>query len=201
MLVSLWGHLLVWLYPSLLWFVWMQPFIRYISMMLVCLMHTSLCSMQCYAWLACFVPSFGSLCFFASLHACLHVHAWVLVLACVIKPNSYHLVWVHTCPWYTRPRVLYRNFAWWHMCHPYSCRHLAIARPPIVATLSCLSSLSLSARVYGYGGGVLYLRCVTRIWVDFKEITKGKWSCYKSLGFSKVWLVTWLYLILLLILG
>ena len=49
-------------------------------------------------------------------------------------------------------------------------------------------------------GGVLYLGCVTRIWADFKEITKGKWSRHQSLGFSKVWLVTWLYLILLLIL-
>ena len=162
------------------------------------LLHAMLC-LTCLLCALIWISLF--LCIFASLHTCLHVHAWVLVLACVIKPNSYHLVWVHTCPWYTRPRVLYRNFAWWHMCHPYSCRHLVIAQPPIATTLLCLSSLSLSARVYGYGGGVLYLGCVTGIWVDFKEITKGKWSCYKSLGFSKVWLVTWLYLILLLILG
>ena len=39
-------------------------------------------------------------------------------------------------------------------------------------------------------GGVSYLRCVIGIWVDFKEITMGKWSCHQSLGFSKVWLVT-----------
>ena len=38
--------------------------------------------------------------------------------------------------------------------------------------------------------GVSYLECVTGIWVDFKEITKGKWIHHQSLGFSKVWLVT-----------
>ena len=48
---------------------------------------------------------------------------------------------------------------------------------------------------------VLFLGCVTGIWVDFKEITKGKWSPHQSLGFSKVSLVTKLCLILLLILG
>ena len=42
---------------------------------------------------------FGSLCSFASLHACLHIHAWILVCVCVIKPNSYNLVQVHTYPW------------------------------------------------------------------------------------------------------
>ena len=49
-------------------------------------------------------------------------------------------------------------------------------------------------------GGVSYLGCVIGIWVDFKEITMGKWSRHQLLGFSKVWLVTWLYLILLPIL-
>ena len=43
----------------------------------------------------------GSLCFYASLHAYLHVHAWVL-LACVIKPSSYYLVRVRTRLWYMR---------------------------------------------------------------------------------------------------
>ena len=52
----------------------------------------------------------------------------------------------------------------------------------------------------GYGG-VSYLECVTGIWVDFMDITKGKWSRHQSLGFSKLWLVTWVYLILLSILG
>ena len=63
---------------------------------------------------------FGSPCLFVSLHACLHVNAWVLVLAFVIKRNSYHLMRVHTRPWYTKPWVLFRNFAWWHVCRPYS---------------------------------------------------------------------------------
>ena len=42
----------------------------------------------------------------------------------------------------------------------------------------------LGVRIYGYGG-VLYLACVTGIWVVFKEITKGKWSHYQSLGFLR----------------
>ena len=63
---------------------------------------------------------FGFLCFFAFLHACLDVRAWVLVLAYVIKPNSYYPVLVHTRLWYTRPQVPFRKFAWWHVCHLYS---------------------------------------------------------------------------------
>ena len=56
--------------------------------------------------------------------------------------------------------------------HLSLCRCLVAAWPPIAATLT---RLSLGARIYG-GGGVSYLGCVTRIWVNFKEITKGKWS-------------------------
>ena len=32
-------------------------------------------------------------------------------------------------------------------------------------------------------GSVLYLGCVTGIWIDFKEMTKGRWSHHQSLGF------------------
>ena len=57
MLISLWGHLLVWLHKSLLWLVWMWRLVRHISMMLVCLIHTFLRLVRwCYACLACFVP-------------------------------------------------------------------------------------------------------------------------------------------------
>ena len=141
---------------------------RYISMMLVCLMHTSLCSMQCYAWLACFVPSFGSLCFFASLHACLHVHAWVLVLACVIKPNSYHLVWVHTCPWYTRPQVLYRNFAWWHMCHHTPVDTLRLLDHP---SQRCFRAFHLSVLVREYMD-MEEVCCTLGVWLESESILK-----------------------------
>ena len=65
---------------------------------------------------------------------------------------------------------------------------LAAARPPIAITLTHFSE---------EWGGMSYLGYVTGIWVNFKEITKGKWSRHQSLGFYKVWLVTWLYLILL----
>jgi len=71
------------------------------------------------------------------------------------------------------------------------------AQPPIAAMLTRLFIL---LQEWWYGG-VSYLECVTGIWVDFKEITKGKWSRHQSLSFSKVWLVTWLYLIFLPILG
>ena len=56
-LVGLWGHMLLWLHPSHLWPIWMWPFMRHISLMLVCLIHTFLHSMRwCYACLVCFVP-------------------------------------------------------------------------------------------------------------------------------------------------
>ena len=51
-LIGLWDHLLTWLHPF--------PFLRYTFMVLV--------------W-----HPFGFLCFFTSLHACLHVLAWVYV--------------------------------------------------------------------------------------------------------------------------
>ena len=80
LLVSLWGHLLVWLHLSLSWLVWMWPFMRHIFVMWVCLIHTFLRSVQwCYAFLAYFVPPIWLsllLCIFARL---LHVHAWVCV--------------------------------------------------------------------------------------------------------------------------
>ena len=62
------------------------------------------------------------LAFFTSLHLCTHAYMFKhgSLLACVIKPNSYYLVWVHTCLWYTSSWVPYRNFVWWHVCHPYS---------------------------------------------------------------------------------
>ena len=44
------------------WFARFKPFLR---------------SMRWYAYIACFVPSIWFF-FFSSLHACLHVHAWVL---------------------------------------------------------------------------------------------------------------------------
>ena len=47
------------------------------------------------------------LAFFASLHLCMLAYMFMheSLLACVIKPNSYYLVRVHTRLWYTRPRV------------------------------------------------------------------------------------------------
>ena len=56
-LVSLWGHLLVWLHSSLLWLVWMWTLVRNIFVMLVCLICTFLHYVQwCNACLTCFVP-------------------------------------------------------------------------------------------------------------------------------------------------
>ena len=66
--------LLVWLRPSLLGIDWVQLLMRYTSVVLVCLVHTFLCSVRClYACLACFVPSVQlSLlpCIFACLPTC-----------------------------------------------------------------------------------------------------------------------------------
>ena len=54
------------------------------------------------ALLACAPVGFH--CFYAFSHACLHVHAWVL-LAYVIKPSSYYLERVHFRLWCMRPWV------------------------------------------------------------------------------------------------
>ena len=74
--------------------------------------------MLCLPWLFC------ATCwaFFASLHFYTFAYMFMheSLLACVIKPNSYYLIRVHTHLWYTTPRVPFRNFAWWHVCHPYS---------------------------------------------------------------------------------
>ena len=78
--VSIWGHLLAWLHPPLLWLVgcdhlwntspwcwcaWYTPF-------------STSCNVVMLALLALCHP-FSFLCFFASLHTCLHVHVWVCV--------------------------------------------------------------------------------------------------------------------------
>ena len=73
-LVGLWGYLLVWLHLSLLWIVWMLPFVRRTFVVFVCLIHTFLCSAWClYGWLAFFVPPvwlFVLLCIFVRLPTC-----------------------------------------------------------------------------------------------------------------------------------
>ena len=56
----------------------MWPLVRYIFVMLVCLIHIFLRSMLA---LLALCHLLGFHCFFASLHACLHVHAWVCVLS------------------------------------------------------------------------------------------------------------------------
>ena len=75
-------------------------------------------------------------------------------------------------------------------------RCLAVARPPIAAMLACVS---LGARV------VMEVCRTSSVWLKYEsilrklqrvsEVATNHWV------FSKVWLVTWLYLILLLILG
>ena len=87
--VGLWGHLLVWLHPSLLWIVWIRPLVGYTSVALVCLMHalsplrvmlTCLPCLFCAACLAFFA-------FLHLLHACLHFHAWVCVSS-ILQSNG-----------------------------------------------------------------------------------------------------------------
>ena len=46
---------------------------------LLCAYPSFFCSMRCYAYYACLCHP---LAFYASLHACLHVHAWILLLVC-----------------------------------------------------------------------------------------------------------------------
>ena len=104
MLSALRGLNLVWLHPTP---VWLCLGVTTCEMHLfdAGLLYAYRFSTPCDNMLALLACAFvGFLCFYASLHACLHVHAWVL-LTCVMKPSSYYLVRVHTCLWYMGPRV------------------------------------------------------------------------------------------------
>ena len=81
-------------------FAWCIPFLRPMRCCLPCLL--------CTTHLA-FIASMHSFCMLAYLF--MHES----LLACVIKPNSYYLMGVHTYLWYMRPRVPFRNFAWQHV--------------------------------------------------------------------------------------
>ena len=100
MLVGLWGHLLMWLHLSLLWIVWMLPFMGYTSMVLACLIYTFLCSVRCcYACLACFVPPVWLsllLCIFARLPigSCMSL----CVVDTQISWNYGHPIQIYICP-------------------------------------------------------------------------------------------------------
>ena len=101
-----WGYLLVWLHMSLLWFAWVWPLMRHISVMLVCLIHTFLHSMWwCYACLANFVPPVWLsllLCIFARLPTCSCMSLCLLMSSSLIPTNLYRFI---TRLWYTRPQV------------------------------------------------------------------------------------------------
>ena len=83
-LVGLWDHLPIWLHQSLLWFVWMQPFVvthlHDVGLLDAC--PFPLRVMICLPCLLCAIL-FNSLCFFASFHVCLYVNACVFVCACL----------------------------------------------------------------------------------------------------------------------
>ena len=100
--------LLVWLHPSFLGFVWMQPPVRCISMVLVCLMHTFLHFVRCwYACLACFAsPVWFSLllCIFARLPTCSCIS--LCVIHSPIQWNYGHSIETYICPLRTPPFCL-----------------------------------------------------------------------------------------------
>ena len=100
MLCALHGLVLVWLHMSLVLLVWMQPLVRCTSVVLVCLIHTFLCSMQCrYACLACFVPPIWlSLlsCIFARLRTCSYMS--LCVVHTPIQWNYGHSIQTYSCP-------------------------------------------------------------------------------------------------------
>ena len=104
-IVVLWGHLLVWLHLSLLWFVWMWPLMRYIFVMLVCLIHTFLHFVRCwYACLACFMPSVWLsllLCVFAHLPTCSYMS--VFIVRTPISWSYGHPIQTYICPTRTPP--------------------------------------------------------------------------------------------------
>ena len=95
-----WGYLLVWLHMSLLWFVWVWPLMRHISVMLVCLIHTFLYSMRCwYVCLAALCHPFSFLCFFyifAHLPACSCMN--LCVVYTIIQWNYGHPIQTYIFP-------------------------------------------------------------------------------------------------------
>ena len=101
------GLVLVWLHPSLLRFAWMQPLVRYMSLVLVCLIHTFLLSVRClYACLDCFVPPVWlSLlhCIFARLPTCSCISLYLIHTP--IQWNCGHSIQTYICPPRTPPFV------------------------------------------------------------------------------------------------
>ena len=64
------------------------------------------------------------------------------------------------------------------------CHFLLLSTPHSCLTTYCSDAcMPLFQCESIWYGRVSYLGCVTGIWVDFKEITKGKWSHHQSLGF------------------
>ena len=102
--VDLWGHLLVWLDLPLLCLVWVWPFVRHISVMLVCLIHTFLYFVRCCC--ACFVPLVWHsllLCIFARLLRCSCISLYVIHIP--ISWNYGHSIQTYICPPRTPPFV------------------------------------------------------------------------------------------------
>ena len=85
-LIRLWGYLLVWLHLSLLWLIGMWPLLRYISVMLVCLMHTLslLRSMVCLPCLLCATR----LALIVSFHLCTLAYMFMHESLCLLVSSS-----------------------------------------------------------------------------------------------------------------
>ena len=137
--VGLWGHLLVWLHPSLLWIVWIRPLVGYTSVALVCLTHTLSplrAMLICLSCLLCAV----CLAFFAFshlLHACLHFHAWVCVSS-ILQSNG--TMDTRSKPKFVlqgHPLLFHNMFVCLFVC--YTCLFAPIWHLLLVCLLACFS--------------------------------------------------------------
>ena len=96
-------------------------------------------SVQCYAYHACLRQL---LAFYASLHTCLHVHAWVLLVSVIHTSTQWsygHLIQTYICPQWTPPFVCFI------VCLP---SHLLAFSFLDLPCLSCLSAFCLFHMLY-----------------------------------------------------
>ena len=84
--------------------VWMWPFRRHLRMLG--------CSVRCYAYLVC---SCHPLAFYASLHACSHVHAWVLLASVSSMLQHNEVMDIQSKPTFV-PRKYHLLFAFLLVC-------------------------------------------------------------------------------------
>ena len=142
MFCALRGLVLAWLHLLVLGFVWMNH-LWDAPPWCWCAWYTlfsTLCDVDMLALLA-LRHSFCFLCFIASLHACLHFHAWVCVLS-ILQSNGTMDTSIQTyiCPPRTPP------FVWYYVCLPLYVLHMFVC--PYLTSFPSLSLACFSFHLF-----------------------------------------------------